>query len=588
MELNEKDILLIRERLCAHFSQEELMEIGARPFDRSMRVWLASFDFEFFCRFYLAHHFTDALAPLHHDLMNDIQETVDSPDEAKLLEIIFRGAGKTTITLTGLPLWAICFLKRHFIVVISDSESMAVEKAVTIKHELETNERIKEDFGDLVGKKNWADGEFVTANLVKVLALGSSMNIRGRKYIQWRPDLIILDDIENKKEVRSPTQRRQLLEWWRDDVLKAGSSDAKYIIIGTYLSYDCALLEMAKSPVFWRRRNVPAINRREDGSFSYATNRALWDEWEDRINNLSDPEREAHALAFYKEHEAEMLEGVSVAWPARHSYYDLMLKRLEGAASFNTEYLNEPNDPDSRFFNWKTYRKMWNYEGRGEELWLVPWDEQKRCPSGWEAVPLSACALFAATDPSMGHTTKSDFSAILIVAKSPLGQKFVLEADIKRRTPDQIIQDQIRWYQRYPQIIRWAIESNQFQAFFRTVAGQESLKHTSGLPIVQTPQNNTSKDLRIQSLQPDLQNGYLLLDVDGQELLKQQLERYPHTTYDDGPDALEMARNLANDWRAEPSPSITIATAYQFGQKERRKPEYEEEEEPSMPFPILL
>jgi predicted phage terminase large subunit-like protein len=49
--------------------------------------------------------------------------------------------------------------------------------------------------------------------------------------------------------------------------------------------------------------------------------------------------------------------------------------------------------------------------------------------------------------------------------------------------------------------------------------------------------------LRIQSLQPDIRNGYLLFSRDQTELLR-QLEQFPLGRHDDGPDALEGAVRL--------------------------------------------
>jgi predicted phage terminase large subunit-like protein len=240
-----------------------------------------------------------------------------------------------------------------------------------------------------------------------------------------------------------------------------------------------------------------------------------------------------------------------------------MVSRLNGVSAFNTEYLNEPDDPDSRFFQYKTYRKLWNYQGLGDDLWLVPWAGNRA--AGTPPVKLGDCALFAATDPSMGQSTRADYSAIIILARAPTGQKFVLGADIQRRTPYQIMADQTRWYQKYPQIIRWTIETVAFQALFASDSGLQSLSATGGLPLVATPANQSNKVMRIQSLQPDLANGYILLCEDGQELLKSQIEHYGHTTHDDGPDALEMVRTLSNDYLVAESSAITLVNPYQYG-----------------------
>ena len=50
--------------------------------------------------------------------------------------------------------------------------------------------------------------------------------------------------------------------------------------------------------------------------------------------------------------------------------------------------------------------------------------------------------------------------------------------------------------------------------------------------------------MRVESLQPDVKNGYILFRRD-QTLLLQQLSQFPLGAHDDGPDALEGVRTLA-------------------------------------------
>ena len=62
----------------------------------------------------------------------------------------------------------------------------------------------------------------------------------------------------------------------------------------------------------------------------------------------------------------------------------------------------------------------------------------------------------------------------------------------------------------------------------------------------------SDKLLRIQSLQPDVKNGYLLFRPDQRELLE-ELNQFPLGRHDDGPDALEGAVRLCRQYAA-PAP----------------------------------
>jgi predicted phage terminase large subunit-like protein len=132
---------------------------------------------------------------------------------------------------------------------------------------------------------------------------------------------------------------------------------------------------------------------------------------------------------------------------------------------------------------------------------------------------------------------------------------YCIWADVARRHPDRIIdaikQRALFWAQQRMFYSIYGIETNQFQKLFASKAGLDLLKAGVRLPIQEI--NSTHwKEARIDSLQPDLYNGYLLLFKEPHaetpeelELLFDQLWAYPRGDYVDGPDALEMARSIA-------------------------------------------
>ena len=81
-----------------------------------------------------------------------------------------------------------------------------------------------------------------------VEAIGSGKKIRGRKHRNWRPDLLVLDDIENDENVRTPEQRKKLESWFLKAVSKAGDDYTDIIYIGTLLHYDSLLAKTLNNP----------------------------------------------------------------------------------------------------------------------------------------------------------------------------------------------------------------------------------------------------------------------------------------------------------------------------------------------------
>ena len=549
MRLEPSDLQLISDGLLRHFTVEELekLELLDRVPDRALRVQLAEVDLEFFCRFYLPHHFTKKPVPMHGELARDLVKIITTPGRNNNVVAWPRGHGKTTWVTLGLPLWCAALTKRHHILIISDSLDQSKGQLATIKDELESNERLQEDFhGPFRGVK-WEQTDIETAQSVKVVALGTGMKIRGRKYKQHRPDLIIIDDPEELKAVQSETMRESTQKWFFRSVMRAGWEDTKVFAIGNFIHFACLTRVLHQNPLFHSKTFKAVI--------SWATNQELWDEWLEVITDLSNPQRELTAELFFKQNEAEMLLGTEVAWPDAYTYYELMTMRVsEGRAAFSMEMQNEPVDPSERMFK---HHASYRREFRDGFEWLTPLN-------GRPTVRLVDCTIFGSTDPSLGQTAKANPSAIVLIARAPGGQGFILEVDKKRRQPDLIIEAQNRWASTYP-IARWGIESVQFQAFYATESAKASMAAGTYIDIVPLPQSGRgNKDLRIASLQPAFENEYLLINELGQESLKQEMYEYPASAEDDALDALEMCWRIASLYRGTTSTNTIERTKHSF------------------------
>ncbi len=371
---------------------------------------------------------------------------------------------------------------------------------------------------------------------------------------------IAADDATRHGQLPQNALRRDALNaWFTRSVMRAGGDDAKVLVVGNFLHHDCLLARLVANPMFGSLtfRALETWPDRMD----------LWDEWKEIITDLSLANKEGVARQLYLDHEEEMLAGSSPTWPEAFPVYDLMVMRVsEGEASFSMELQNEPTDPTKALFrSVASYRKEYRVPpgrpGDEGEVWLVP-------NTTGVAVPLSACAIFGFTDPSMGKTVSADYAAISILAKAPTNQLFILEADTRRRPPAIIMKAQNRWAKQYS-ILRWGIESNAFQALYATESARTAMEEASYLPILAINQL-ANKALRLQSLEPDFSNGYLLVHETGQELLKKQLVEYPMGAHDDALDALEGARSLAREWVPLKSTEVIQGDVHNFTETQGR------------------
>lgn len=502
---------------------------------KGLRRKLGAIDLEYFGRAYLPHYFVRESPKFHEELdgiwrdgvmkrlnpLKDAKEISRSNGCRRAIEAPRGHAKSTTFTFKD-SIHAAVYGYKHYEIILSDSSEQAEGFLADIKTEFEENAAIKEDFGDLIGKV-WKAMVILLSNGTKIEALGAGKKIRGRRHKQWRPDLILCDDLENDENVNTADQRKKLRNWFYKAVSKAGDTYTDIVYIGTLLHFDALLANVANNPSY---KTV-----KYQGVISFATNTELWDAWEAIYTDLSNENRQEDGLEFFEANLREMLEGTAVLWEQKLSYYDLMVIRIsEGEASFNSEIQNEPIDPESCTFN---------------EEWFDYYDDGQLPPDFTD----SKFLFIGANDPSLGKNKKSDTSSIFALAKDlTTGYMYVVIADIAKRKPDQIITDAIENSRRLKRDYRkpyyqFGVETVQFQYYFAEIMKQKSAEVGEYLPIVEI-NSVQNKDARIQSLQPFVKNGYLKFSKKHKTLLKQMFE-YPMGKNDDGPDGLEMVVKLA-------------------------------------------
>lgn len=469
------------------------------------RLALAADGMEFFCKTYFPHYIKkpDARSRLHDHLYRRFPEVIAT--HAGQTDVIAapRGEAKSTLVSQLGSLWCIVRRAKWYIMILMDAFDQAAVMLEAIKAELEANPRLAMDFPEMCGRGPvWKEGVIVTANGVKVEGAGAGKKLRGRRHGPHRPDLALLDDIENDENVKNPEQRDKLEGWVDKAVLNLGAADGSLdvIFIGTMLHYDSVLARKMRNPL-WRSAKFASI-------VQWPERRDLWDRWEELLRNAG-PDT---ADAYYAKHLAEMNRGAVVSWPDIRPLHALMKLRVKiGHAAFDSEQQNDPISSTDALFGTVAF-------------WVDRLDD-------W--------VMFGACDPSLGKQNRNrDPSAIGIAGLNrETGVLDVVEALIRRRLPDLIIEDIITLEEEY-RCLRWAIEAVQFQEFFRTTLVARALAR--GIPVPAMPVvPGTDKGLRIERLQPHIANGAIRLH-NTQTALLDQLRHYPMVDHDDGLDMLEM------------------------------------------------
>ncbi|VVB63383.1 Uncharacterised protein [uncultured archaeon] len=445
-----------------------------------------------------------------------------------------RGFAKSTLVSLEFVVYCICCKLEKFIVIVSATQPQTANFLRDIKKEFETNEKLRNDFPDVCEQdkksaaQRWSETEIITANGVKVLAISTGQQIRGRRHGESRPTLIILDDIGTTEIARNPESAYNLENWISSDILKAGTRETNVIFLGT-IHHPNSLLGKYTDP-----KQVPGwTSKIYKAVVSFADRVDLWDKWTkvflflDTFNNEFGPEA---AKKFFNAHREEMLKGVKLLWSDRISYYELMVTReQDGHSSFNSEFQNEPVNLSDCVFDVNS---------------LHYWDTNFESAEDLLCRRKAHLLVYGACDPSLGKDRLSgDFSAIVTVALDcTVGIAYVLDVDVARRTPDQTI-DAILQYASLREYSRFAFETNQFQEVMAQELDRRA-GETRTWFAMERVNNTANKQIRIEQLKPLFNTGKIQVSKRHRALIE-EMRFYPKGAHDDILDALEMAVKVA-------------------------------------------
>lgn len=443
---------------------------------RKDRVARANTDADFFCQYYLGHYFSTPLADWQHEVIED--------DADSSVSAVPRGHGKTTLIGFGLLLRDLLRGASKFSVYIGSTYKAACERIGELRLELESNEKLLEDYGDLLkpaegrSLKKAAD-DLELANGARVVARGAGQVMRGLKNKQHRPDMIVIDDIDKDQEVLNPDLVDKKVRWFKAVVRGLqGSRGMRVRVIGNIIA---------------RKTFLTAI--------------------------LGDKKFTGRVYRAIKEDGTPLM-------PALFSLAKLEGIREElGNDKFETEYQNSPPSESTRPFRETWLQRRWTRE----QLVQV----QRR--------------IVVAVDFSKGKTERSDYQAMIAVIRDEAGANYIIKADLARRTRKEFIRRLFDFCIALglEYLIAVVLETNGFQEWAKEEIDEQSAELGLDLPIVEQD-NRLNKYERICRLSPIAEGGRLLWPPEDEEdehinLLRRQFELFPDDRHDDGPDATEMA-----------------------------------------------
>lgn len=475
------------------------------------------------------HEPLNAIAPIHRDFYDVCDKVAHKKRNGKYVIASPRGHAKTQVFSVILALHSLCYRKRHYALVLSETDSLSKKIIATIASQLKLNEKLRSDFGELlspVTNRNVKDNEeaFITSTNALVEASSAGKSLRGKSHMSRRPDILLADDLSSLNNEGTEAQRVKLIDWWNSVVMPLPAKEAAIVFVGTKVTATGLLAHL--------------LGRRDfDKTFHKAIlqpplNPQLWSDY---LHLYATEDDWPIVEAYYEKHRAELEDGVKVAWPARWTYRALMHEKHNiGSRSFASEYMNESFSDDEQTFRVEEYDYYRTVDSYG-----VPTIVYKD-----RYIPISNLRLTGAWDVAMAQSKRSALNAFVTIGREDkTGLLFVVDVYASREYPSEFIQkiiDRMHLYSYNKIAVEGIGAYADFSRQLQDRTRMERLYHTR-IDTVRS-HGKKSKEQRIDTLEPMFANKTLILNEQHGVLLE-QLRNYMPGTHSlvDAIDALQMA-----------------------------------------------
>lgn len=458
-------------------------------------------------REFLPEYFSDEPSAFHVELMRDLADH----SRRLLVRVAPRGHAKSTCASLALPLWALCERQCRNILIISHEASLATQFVRDIRAELDSNDRIRDRYGDLCAppsatgdakprKKKWTESNLTTSSGVTIQAKGSGAALRGVRSGPNRPDLIICDDIECDEQVHNPERRKKLDYWMRRVLLPTLAPRGRVVVIGSLLHFDALLANLRDRQKFpgwdfrmYRALEVEPVAQAEGGSLMRATefrHVALWpSRWS--VERLLEEQERIGTLAFQQEYQANPIDTSTQVFPAD------ILRRYD------------PEMLDS----------------------------------------IAERATVVAVDPAVGKQSGDYFAIWVGTIDRSSGAIYTRELTLEKIDFVQQVRRIISVFEAWrPE--RVGIESNAYQMALVHTLRDYSARSGLYMPI-EPMMTRRNKELRIRGLAPLFAGGSLFLPQNLSRDAELQFLEFPFAGHDDAPDVCAMGVELARRVQGE-------------------------------------
>lgn len=528
----------IPEDRAEELTDKRMIENSNNLFGYHGLAWqLGQISLEFFCLYFLQDIYLpkedNAAAPIaevHEELWRDIQESIIGNGPEQLGRVLPRGTGKSAFGTLGPACWSVAYKHKTYILICSDIGSTAEKFIKDIKDNMIENTYIESAFGKMLDDKNRdficnaTQLEFTNRTFVE--AISSTSPMRGRKYRNTRPDLIILDDYQSEDDVRTEEAREKKWKRYSDDVKFAKQRPVKrngkvikkgtvLMAWGTQQHKECFYSRLIKTPTWTFKKERGVLVDDVDEYF----NSGLWLEFKKILNNYKNENRLEDAKEFYYQHQNEMQ--FDSLWSEFWDCLELSLDYYENPNSFKQEVQGDVDSIGEKWF--KTVRTETREEIENHNF----------------------IKTMLIVDPAAGGGRKNDYSAYMVGSTADNALKYCRKGELAkinaRQEFDKYVDHMIDLILEYEDITHVFIEKNTFNGadanqLEKKLKEHPILKYRKIIIINETQRKN--KDDKISTIIPYVNRGEFIFCSEDEEFIKQIMDfaGQKYSVHDDAPD----------------------------------------------------
>jgi predicted phage terminase large subunit-like protein len=415
-----------------------------------------------------------------------------------------RDHAKTTALTKGFGLGRMLFRVSDFSFVVSDTEEQAAEFVTGLGNIIKDETAIQIMFEvDDFEKDTETDiiVVFKDGKKFRFFARGVGQKVRGILWGEKRPNLILIDDLENDKNVQSKEQRRTLKKWVNGALIPSRSKSGIVRAVGTIIHSDS-----------WLASTMP----QESSTFTIHT--PLKD-YSTRLTN-------GWYSAKYRAHPA-ISDYSQILWPEHHNadYFVGEYSRLveDGDVDlYSAEYLNNPIDDTASYF-------------KKSDFIDVPTETRKKLASG--EVQLN---YYSSTDFAISKAERADYTVIGTIGVDEAGQLYLVDIRRDRFGPDESV-DQIFSVEKQYTPGMFLVEKGTLAHAIGAVLNKE-VERRKIFPMLTPVATTGDKRTKARGIQKVMRAGGLYVDkqADWYPAFEDELLRFDRGRHDDQVDMMAL------------------------------------------------